>query len=62
MLPPQSQAKVKQLLQSGQKMAAIQFLCNEHKLSLLDAKIGFLIWQAKQRYFPARKRLQFHRL
>lgn len=38
MLPPQSQAKVKQLLQSGQKMAAIQFLCNEHKLSLLDAK------------------------
>ena len=38
MLPPQSQAKVKELLQRGQKMEAIQFLCKEHQLSLPDAK------------------------
>jgi ribosomal protein L7/L12 len=37
-LPLQTQAKVKELLQSGQKITAIQFLCAEHKLSLTDAK------------------------
>lgn len=50
MLPTQSQDKVKELLQSGQKMAAIQFLCNEHKLSLLDAKqwVSYLAGETTQ--------------
>ncbi|GIL21682.1 MAG: hypothetical protein BroJett042_01950 [Bacteroidota bacterium] len=37
MVSTQSQAKVKELLQSGQKIEAIQFLCKEHNLSLPDA-------------------------
>lgn len=50
MLTQQSQTKVKELLQSGQKMAAIQFLCNEHKLSLLDAKhwVSYLAGETTQ--------------
>ncbi|MCW5911212.1 MAG: DUF3592 domain-containing protein [Cyclobacteriaceae bacterium] len=48
MLPSQSQAKVKELLQSGQKIAAIQFLCNQHQLSLADAKdwVAYLAGEA----------------
>lgn len=50
MLPLESQNKVKEFLQRGQKMEAIQFLCKEHKLSLLDAKqwVSYLAGETTQ--------------
>jgi ribosomal protein L7/L12 len=50
MLTPQSQAKAKELLQHGQKIEAIQFLCKEHNLSLADAKdwIQYLAGETSQ--------------
>ena len=50
MLPLESQTKVKEFLKRGQKIEAISFLCNEHQLSLLDAKqwVSYLAGETTQ--------------